>query len=85
MILFEPTFTCSERARSGSFDVAWLIVENGGERSVRLRNQDGLTPLELARKGGNGELVEVLEGADKEMEAYLAKRSKATTEMMSPD
>ena len=30
-------------------DVVFLIVENGGERSVRIKNEDGKTPLDLAK------------------------------------
>ena len=63
--------------------MAWLIVENGGERSVRVKNEDGKTPLEIAKEKGNGELIECLEGADREMEAFLSK--KKAVEMMSPD
>lgn len=33
-------------------DVVFLIVENGGERSVRIKNEDGKTPLDLAKDMG---------------------------------
>uniref|UniRef100_A0A6U6PJE9 Uncharacterized protein n=1 Tax=Zooxanthella nutricula TaxID=1333877 RepID=A0A6U6PJE9_9DINO len=56
-----------EAALVGSQDVAWLIVENGGEHTVLLQNADGKTPLELARAGGNPELTEMLEKSFKEM------------------
>lgn len=80
-----------EAAISGAKDVVFLIVENGGERSVRVKNEDGKTPLELAKeKGASTELIEMLEGADKEMQVYLAKAEKngsktESTDMMSPD
>mmetsp|Transcript_11142 Transcript_11142/g.13907 ORF Transcript_11142/g.13907 Transcript_11142/m.13907 type:complete len:186 (+) Transcript_11142:58-615(+) len=80
-----------EAAISGAKDVVFLIVENGGERSVRIQNADGKTPLELAKeKGQNAELLEMLEGADKEMQIYLEKREKngasgESKDMMSPD
>ncbi|CAE7711413.1 fem1c [Symbiodinium sp. CCMP2456] len=53
-----------EAAISGAKDVAWLIVENGGERSVRIKNQDGKTPLDIAKESGhpNADLLELLEG-----------------------
>ena len=38
-----------EAAISGAKDVVFLIVENGGERSVRIKNEDGKTPLDLAK------------------------------------
>ncbi|CAE7901934.1 unnamed protein product, partial [Symbiodinium necroappetens] len=46
-----------EAAISGAKDVAWLIVENGGERSVRIKNQDGKTPLDIAKESGAGNLL----------------------------
>ncbi|CAE7402972.1 unnamed protein product [Symbiodinium natans] len=66
-----------EAAISGAKDVAWLIVENGGERSVRIKNQDGKTPLDIAKESGhpNADLLELLEGADKEMSVFLSKKA----------
>jgi len=49
-----------EAALKGSQDVAWLITENGGEASVLIRNNDGLTPLEIVRRGDNQELIDML-------------------------
>eukprot|EP00931_Biecheleriopsis_adriatica_P013940 TRINITY_DN115493_c0_g1_i1.p1 TRINITY_DN115493_c0_g1~~TRINITY_DN115493_c0_g1_i1.p1 ORF type:complete len:213 (-),score=62.86 TRINITY_DN115493_c0_g1_i1:77-676(-) len=70
-----------EAAISGAKDVAWLIVENGGERSVIIKNKDGKTPLELARQGTNEELVELLEGTDREVNGRAsAKESKEQAE-----
>eukprot|EP00438_Fugacium_kawagutii_P035170 Skav226720 [mRNA] locus=scaffold3813:44979:45527:- [translate_table: standard] len=77
-----------EAAISGAQDVVFLIVENGGERSVRIKNEDGKTPLDLAKEKGAGvELIEMLEGADKEMQVYLDKTKKDgdSKGMMSPD
>eukprot|EP00913_Durusdinium_trenchii_P017079 g16063.t1 len=49
-----------EAAISGAKDVVYLIVENGGERSVRIKNEDGKTPLDLAHeKGASAELIEL--------------------------
>jgi ankyrin repeat protein len=45
-------------------DVAWLIVENGGDFTVKLKNADGLTPLEIAEKMEfEDDMVEVLRSA----------------------
>ncbi|OLQ08675.1 Inversin [Symbiodinium microadriaticum] len=86
-----------EAAISGAKDVAWLIVENGGERSVRIKNQDGRTPLDIAKESGhpNADLLELLEGAEREMAVYLSKKAGAAgadqaskpagNDMMSPD
>lgn len=77
-----------EAAISGAKDVVFLIVENGGERSVRIKNADGKSPLDLAKeKGANAELLEMLEGAEKEMQVYPAKVEKdsGSKDMMSPD
>ncbi|CAJ1462271.1 unnamed protein product [Effrenium voratum] len=46
-----------EATISGAKDVAWLIVENGGERSVRIKNKEGKTPLDIARDRGREEFV----------------------------
>ena len=63
----------------------------------RIKNEDGKTPLDLAHeKGASAELLEMLQGAEKEMQLYDAKTEKAATEkaaekpresneMMSPD
>jgi ankyrin repeat protein len=44
-------------------DVAWLIVENGGDFTARTPNAEGRTPLEIARARGVPEVIEVLESA----------------------
>lgn len=56
-----------EAAAAGAKDVAWLIVENGGDHTVNMKNQDGKTPLDLARLSGNEELVAMLEETAKEV------------------
>mmetsp|Transcript_158 Transcript_158/g.407 ORF Transcript_158/g.407 Transcript_158/m.407 type:complete len:171 (+) Transcript_158:62-574(+) len=48
-------------AAKGSHDVAWLIVENGGDITVRVKNADGKTPVDLAKESGNTELIELME------------------------
>ncbi|CAE8631069.1 unnamed protein product, partial [Polarella glacialis] len=64
-------------AISGAKDVAWLIVENGGDHTVNTKNQDGKTPLEFAREGKNEELLEMLEGTAKEVKEAVAKPAEA--------
>eukprot|EP00405_Crypthecodinium_cohnii_P014910 CAMPEP_0206450348 /NCGR_PEP_ID=MMETSP0324_2-20121206/18669_1 /ASSEMBLY_ACC=CAM_ASM_000836 /TAXON_ID=2866 /ORGANISM="Crypthecodinium cohnii, Strain Seligo" /LENGTH=151 /DNA_ID=CAMNT_0053919975 /DNA_START=136 /DNA_END=591 /DNA_ORIENTATION=+ len=56
-----------EAAIASSHDVAWLIVENGGEETVLEKNPDGKTPLDLARLTDNQELIEILEKSHEEM------------------
>ncbi|CAJ1342780.1 unnamed protein product [Effrenium voratum] len=66
-----------EATIGGAKDVAWLIVENGGERSVRIKNKEGKTPLDIARdRGASEELLEVLTGADKEMQVFTSKKEE---------
>ena len=35
----------------------FLIVENGGERSVRIKNEDGKSPLDLAKDMADVDLL----------------------------
>lgn len=44
-------------------DVAWLIVENGGDMTAKATNEEGLTPLDIAKARGNTDILEVLESA----------------------
>jgi len=56
-----------EAAAAGAQDVAWLIVENGGEDTVAIKNKEGQTPLDLASSSGNQELIEMLEKSFEEV------------------
>mmetsp|Transcript_84735 Transcript_84735/g.213671 ORF Transcript_84735/g.213671 Transcript_84735/m.213671 type:complete len:167 (-) Transcript_84735:101-601(-) len=61
-----------EAAAAGAQDVAWLIVENGGDVTVLIKNKEGQTPLELARASGNEELIEMLEKTSEEQNQKAA-------------
>ncbi|CAK0829729.1 unnamed protein product [Prorocentrum cordatum] len=52
-----------EAAASKAQDVAWLIVENGGDQCMKVENNEGKTPLDIATEAG----------ADEEMLAMLQK------------
>ncbi|CAD7941943.1 unnamed protein product [Amoebophrya sp. A120] len=47
-------------ARVGAHDSAWLLLENGGEKSKEIKNQKGECPLDIAVTSGNEQLIELL-------------------------
>ena len=47
--------------KAGQRDICWLLLENGGEDAMKMRNKADLTPLEIAREtGASEELLELL-------------------------
>ncbi|CAK0880199.1 unnamed protein product [Prorocentrum cordatum] len=53
-----------EAAASRARDVAWLIVENGGDQCMKVQNNEGKTPLDIATEvGADEEMLEMLQKA----------------------
>ncbi|CAD7963900.1 unnamed protein product [Amoebophrya sp. A25] len=50
--------------RVGAYDSAWLLVENGGEKSKRIENNAGKLPIDIAKEIEHKDLVEMLEKED---------------------
>ena len=48
------------------------MLKNGGEKSLKLRNKMGRTPLELARWAKHWEVAKLLEAASREAGAAAA-------------
>ena len=52
-----------EAVLADSWEIAYIIVENGGESTAKLSNADGLTPLDIAKARANAAVLEVLQNA----------------------
>lgn len=47
--------------RTGAKDCAWLLLENGAEKSKEMKDGEGLLPIEVAKKCGHDDLVELIQ------------------------
>eukprot|EP00392_Amoebophrya_sp_AT5.2_P004613 g4621.t1 len=50
--------------RAGAHDSAWLLLENGGEKSKAIKNNAGHLPVDVAKELGNEEIIKLLEQED---------------------
>jgi ankyrin repeat protein len=53
-----------EAAKRGFYPVIFVMMQNGGEDVLKIKNKDGKTPTDLARESGNEETIECLSNPD---------------------
>ena len=53
-----------EAAKRGNYQVIYVMMQNGGEDVKEVKNRDGKTPLDLAKKSGDASTIECIQNPD---------------------
>jgi ankyrin repeat protein len=57
-----------EAAKRGFYPVIFVMMQNGGQDVLKVKNKDGKTPMDLARESGSQETIECLNDPDADIE-----------------